>query len=141
MATPPSTSVELRSEHNLARYCRPRSLAGGILSSDAFLLRTGEQFLSTNWLEYFHQSDRQIQLSGVRAVLAGKGFNVSVNGRFAVLNVGTVRRQVGRGQLRFALLGQANDPSHAGIFGYTADDIDTAGELAESVEELYPAIE
>ena len=133
--------VELLPQHNLARYCRPRTVSGGILSPDAFFLRNGEQFLSTNWLEHFHSTDRQIQISGVRAILAGKGFGVRAGGRFAVVSIELASQLVQRVQLRFLLLGQENDPSHAGIFGYTPSDIDVAGDLAESIRELYPAIE
>lgn len=79
-------------------------------------------------------------MSGVRTALADKGFVVSANGRFAVLNVGISSQRIQRLGLRFVLLGQASDMSHAGIFGYTASDIDIAGELAESVQELHPAI-
>lgn len=140
MASQSLTGIELLPQHSVARYCRPRYVSGGILSSDAFILRVGEQFLSTNWLEYFHDSDRQVQVSGVRTVLADKGFGISVNGRFAVLNVGIASQRIQRLELRFVLLGQASDMSHTGIFGYTASDIDIAGELAESVQELHPAI-
>ena len=129
MASQPSGNVELLPQHNLARYCRPRTVSGGILSPDAFFLRTGEQFLSTNWLEHFHDMDRQVQLSGVRASLAGKGFGLRAGGTFAVVNVGVASQLVQKVQLRFLLLGQENDLSHAGIFGYTPSDIDVAGDL------------
>lgn len=82
-----------------------------------------------------------MQLSGVRATLEGKGFDVRAGGRFAVINIELASQIVQKVELRFFLLGQANDPSHAGIFGYTSSDIDVAGDLAESVRELYPAIE
>ena len=57
-----------------------------------------------------------------------------------MINIHLANQFVTRVQLRFLLLGQRNDPSHAGIFGYTASDIDVAGDLAESVRELYPAM-
>ncbi len=140
MASQPTGNIELLPEHNLARYCRPRMVSGGILSSDAFILRGEERFLSTNWLEYFHDTDRGIQMSGVRASLADKGFDIRPGGRFAVINIRLANQFVTRVQLRFLLLGQRNDPSHAGIFGYTTSDIDVAGDLSESVRELHPAI-
>lgn len=58
-----------------------------------------------------------------------------------MVNIELANQFVTRVQLRFLLLGQRNDPSHAGIFGYTATDIDVAGDLAESVRELHPAME
>ena len=131
---------DLGPDHHVARYCSPRNIAAGIPSYEAFLLRLDEAFLSTNWLEYFHDSDRQFQMSGIRQALSGKGFRVSRNGRFAVLNVGYSINRVRRVALRFTLLGQARDPSHAGIFGYLPIDADIALLLSESVRETYPAI-
>ena len=105
------------------------------------MLRLDEAFLSTNWLEYFHDSDRQIQMSGIRQALSDKGFRLSRNGGFAVLNVGYSTNRVQRVALRFTLLGQARDPSHVGIFGYFPIDADIALILSESVRELYPAVQ
>ena len=141
MESPSLTMTELRPEHNVARYCRPRTIVQGIISREAFLLRIGEQFLSTNWLEHFHEFDRMIQMSGVRATLAEKNFAVSPNGRFAVLNIGAAIRQIRDAPLRFMLLGQASDPSHAGIFGYTEAEPDIAGALALLDREEYLAVE
>ena len=148
MASPAPTTRMLSPEHHVGRYCRPRTITNGIISRDAFLLREREQFLSANWLEHFHESDRQIQVSGVRASLAGKNYDVNPNGKFAVLNAGFAGqriRQVHGVRLLFQLLGQASDPSHAGIFGYGPPSVDPKGydiaqSLAESVQEEYPAI-
>ena len=140
MASQQSEYVELLPRHNLARYCRPRTVSGGILSPDAFLLRSGEEFLSTNWLEHFHDADRRIQMAGVRDSLSDKGFGLSSRGKFAVVNISLAIQQAQRVRLRFFLLGQSNDPSHAGIFGYAPTDFDVAGDLAESVRELHPAV-
>lgn len=125
--------------HNVARYCRPRDISHGRISRDAFLLRTGEQFLSVNWLEHFHESDRTIQISGVRNALSGKGFRVNRHGRLAVLNVGAAIRRVSDMPLRFVPLGTPGDPSHTGIFGYAPGDYITAAALAYAVSEEHPA--
>ena len=148
MAPPASTTRMLRPEHHVARYCRPRTITNGIISREAFLLREREQFLSVNWLEHFHVSDRQIQVSSVRDSLARKNFSVNPNGRFAVLNVGVADQQVRRFQgvrLLFQLLGQTSAPSHTGIFGYGPASVDSksydiAQSWAELVQEEYPAI-
>ena len=131
----------LRPEHNVARYCASRKIIRGTPSLEAFMLRSQEDFLSTNWLEHFHSSNRQFQVSGVRDALINKGFRVNASGRFAVLNVGTATRQVRHVQLKFILLRHASDPSHAGIFGYQAGDADTAIALSKSVREVYPPSE
>ena len=141
MASQPIGERTLQPAHNVARYCGPRRIANGVPLYDAFLLRDGESFLSANWLEYFHPSDRQFQMSGVRNTLANKGFRINSNGGFAVLNVGITTQQIRRARLRFALLGQTSDPSHAGIFGYRYGDTDTAKALVRLVREMHPAAE
>ena len=133
---------DLLPEHNVARYCGSRKIINGTVAYDVFLLRTGEGFLSTNWLEYFHPADRQFQVVAVQDALESKGFRVSRNGGFAILNVGTAVQQIYRIYnvlLNFRPLGQASDPSHTGIFGYGADDTDVAESLANLVQEIHPA--
>ena len=128
----------LASEHNVARYCAPRKTVEGIPSYEAFLLRAEEDFLSTNWLEYFDDSERRIQMAGVRRALSEKGFRTSPNGKFALLNVGRSTESAGRVALSFRLLEQPGDPSHCGVFGYLPGDIDIALALAETVNEVHP---
>ena len=148
MASQSPVAQPLKSYHNVARYCRPRWIVNGIVSRDAFLMRQGEQFLSTNWLESFPQSEREAQISGVRAVLTNKNFSIHSSGGFAVLNVGDTIYRVWSLHgvlLLFRALGEARDPSHTGIFGYGAATVDPKGNdvaqsLAASVLELHPAI-
>ncbi len=62
-----------------------------------------------------------------------KNFALRPNGRFAVLNVGAVKTAVYEGAgyyLHVDHLPLDDDQSHAGIFGYTADDLAVAAELA-----------
>ena len=135
---------ELPPSQHVARYCRPRAVReDGTLAPSAFRLRHGEEYLSTNWLEYFHDSDRASQIAGVRQAFADKGFRVRRNATFAVLNVGTTAERC-RDELnvviQFVVLGEPHDPSHTGIFGYAPGDYITAAALAYSVSEEYPAI-
>jgi hypothetical protein len=105
------------------------------------LLRPNEEYLSTNWLEYFHDSDRQSQIVGVHQALTDKGFRVSPTGSFAVLNVGntvSTVRQARDLKIRFVNFGEPHDPSHTGIFGYNAEDTDTATALARLAREVHP---
>ena len=109
----------------------------------AFELRPGEEYLSTNWLEYFHDSDRDIQISGVRQALADKGFRTGRNSYFATLNVGVSVAACGdilNLNIQFIALGEAHDPSHTGIYG-CAGNVRAAAVLAQSVNpnEIYPA--
>ena len=67
--------IALSHSHHVARYCRRRHLrSDGRPLRDAFLLRLGEEYLSTNWLEHFHDSDRPAQIVGVSRALTDKGF-------------------------------------------------------------------
>ena len=111
---------------------------------EAFLLRAGEEYLSTNWLEHFHPADRDIQLAGVRQTLRDKGFRVAHTGHFGVLNVGDAVdrcRQNLNLEIRFINLGEAHDLSHTGIYGLAADKARAAQALAQAVSpaEVYPA--
>lgn len=136
---------ELLLEHHVARHCRPRDFgATGLLLDSAFQLRPGEEYLSTNWLEFFHDSDRQSQIAGVQQTLAVKGFRVRSTASFAVLNVGASIascRDTLSVIIQFVALGEAHDPSHTGIYGYTTQDPTVAALLATLVvpNEIYPA--
>ena len=108
------------------------------------MLRPGEEYLSTNWLEHFHPADRAVQLTGVRQTLRDKGFRVAHTGHFGVLNVGNAVarcQQELNVEIRFITLGDARDPSHTGIYGLAGNEEDVALELAQAVDpaEVYPA--
>ena len=136
---------ELPDSDSVARYCRPRTLlSNGRPARAAFMLRPGEEYLSANWLEYFHAADRPAQLAGVRRALAGKGFRMSRAARFAVLNVGAAVsscQETLDTPIRFIALGDPRDPSHTGIYGSAAHSA-AAALLAATVaaSDLYPAI-
>ena len=119
-------------------------MVNGIPRENAFRLRPGEEYLSTNWLEYFHESHRQTQIAGVRQALADKNFRVSGTASFAVLNVAAAVNSCKAGlnlDIEVIALGEPHDPSHTGIFGYTEYNTDVAALLAQSVSpnEIYPA--
>ena len=136
---------ELLPAHHVARHCRTRDIgATGLLLDSAFELRPGEAYLSTNWLEYFHDHDRRTQIAGVRQALTDKGFQVRRAARFAVLNVGAAVAACSDKlnlAIQFVALGESHDPSHTGIYGYTTSHDLAAATLAESVSpnEIYPA--
>ena len=138
-----SAGIELAHSHHVTRYCRRRHLrADGRPLRDAFLLRPGEEYLSTNWMEYFHDTNPQSQIAGVLQALADKGFRASRTASFAVLNVGAVATACKNDlnlNVKFIALGESHDPSHTGIFGYTGRNTDAAATLARLVQEIYPA--
>ena len=112
---------------------------------NAFGLRQGEDHLSVNWLEYFDETELNAAVERVREVFRSKDFQVRPNGRFAVMNVGAVKtavhEAVGR-TLNIDHLPLSDDPSHAGIIGYSSEDLTVAVELAALVtsQDVYPAV-
>lgn len=111
---------------------------------EAFLLREGEEYLSTNWLEHFHPADRSVQLAAVRQVLLDKGRTVARTAYFGVLNVRTAvdrLRQALNMEIQFITLGESYDLSHTGIYGLTENKSRAADLLAEAVSpaEVHPA--
>ena len=119
----------------------------GQLIETAFTPRPGETYLSANWLEHFHDSDRPAQIAGVRRALTAKGFQLRRAARFAVLNVGdaiaTCRASCPDANLRIVVLGETHDPSHAGIYGVAPpNNVAVAALLAAAVapDDVYPAI-
>ena len=133
LASQSPTGIDLLPEHSVARYCRPTyDVKAESSSSDAFILRLDEQFLSTNWLEYFHDSDRQVQMFRCKTLpLPTRALtSISVNGRFASSERRLLKSAAFNDvELRFVLLGQASDPSHVGIYSDTTlipRDIDIA---------------
>ena len=82
----------------------------------------------------------------VRALFLAMGFGLRANGRFAVLNVGAakavVREELGL-SLRIDHDPLPDDPSHAAITGFPADDLTVAVELTAlvSLQVTYPAVD
>ena len=117
----------------------------GEVIETAFMLRPGEEYLSANWLEYFHQSDRTVQIAGVRRALVGKGFQLRRNARLAILNTGVAVAAGHSGlgiTLRFVALGETTDPSHCGIYGVTPQNNAAVAALLAALippGQMYPA--
>ena len=113
--------------------------------ANAFSLRQGENHLSVNWLEYFNETELNAAVERVREVFRSKDFQVRPNGRFAVMNVGAAKtaahEAVGR-TLNIDHLPLSDDESHAGILGYTSEDLAVAIELAALVtsQDVHPAV-
>ena len=136
----------LPDDDHVARYCKPSSVgAHGLPLASAFRLRASENSLSVNWLEAIGAPSTDDAVGRVRALFIVRGFGLPANGRFAVLNVGAakavVREEVGL-SLRIEHDPLPDDPSHAGISGFAADDLAVAVELTAlaSENDTYPAI-
>lgn len=127
----------LPDEDHVSRYCKPSAIGGdGRPLTAAFELREDEEYLSVNWLEYPRPPDLLAAIDLVRASFRRKGFQLARGGRFSVLNVGAIKAAVAEAADRPLQLRHRPsrlDKSHAGIFGYTAEDFAIAAELAALV--------
>ena len=137
----------LPDDDHVSRYCKPSSVgAHGLPLASAFRLRASESSLSVNWLEALGAGSTSDAVAQVRALFRARGFALRANGRFAVLNVGAakavVRQELGL-SLRIDHDPRPDDPSHAAITGFPADDLAIAVELTALVsqQDTYPAID
>lgn len=91
------------------------------------MIEGDHEYLSTAWLEYFHSTDRDVQMRGVAEALDAK-LTLRPSGRIGVLNVGeaiqTCQQQL-RINIEVWLLGESDDPSHTGIYGYKDAQVDS----------------
>ena len=98
-------------------------------------------------MEMSGQEDHDDAVSYIRNVMINKPYQVSKNGRFAVLNVGAVKARIatttGILSIRIEHLPEHNDQTHSGIYGYSReDDLEIATELSLLVkqEDVYPGL-
>lgn len=131
---------------HLSRYCKPTAVGrDGLPTTAAFEMRENEEYLSVNWLEYFGSRDLDAAVGRVREAFRRKGFRVRPNGRFAVFGVGAakaaVESAVGR-PARIKHLPVENDESHAGLSGYTSQELSAAVELRMLVrrDNVHPGV-
>jgi hypothetical protein len=110
----------------------------------AFMLRRTDEYLSTNWLECTGASSKADQLTAIRQHLAKK-LTVKPSGRLAVLHLQTMIDHVLSGTPDARTLAAHHepilptDPSHSGIYGYTAEDQLVADLIAQVVQEVHAA--
>lgn len=120
--------TEIDEKDHVARYCKPPCVrADGLPLACAFQLRLklNENYLSVNWLEYFNELNLARAVDCVRQVFRNKGYRPASSGRFAVLQVDQIKSVISSlspKPFRVKYLPTAKDPSHTGIFGYTASD-------------------
>ncbi len=130
--------VPLPDDHHCSRYCKPTAVGrDGLPTTAAFEIKPGEEYLSVNWLEFFAAPDLAAAVELVRKAFRRKRYGVRPNGRFAVVNVGAalaaIAKTAGRpGRIEHLPLG--DDESHAGLLGYTADDLAVAVELRALIQ-------
>lgn len=132
--------------HRIARFCRPKHVDGNTVLATAFLPRSGEDYLSVNWIDFLGLPSEAEELRELRALYRRK-FEVGARARIALLPVGETRsyvhsRSPDRRQLDVLhepIAEPAMDASHAGIFNIRDDDELIAELVCQAVTQSYPA--
>ncbi len=126
----------LCSDSHVARYCSATRLNGNNLPMPAaFEFRDDENFLSSNWIEYFGMPDLERGMKKVREEF-GRHHSTTTNGRFAVLNVGDAKKTINSehdNELRIEDLQEEDYPSHTGIW-FPRDTLGIALTLSKMVK-------
>ncbi len=130
-------------QNHITRFCKPTQAPEGEIQPTAFMLRTGENSLSVNWLEFLKCSSRENEISEMRTIYSKK-LQVGARAKIAVLNVGEVRKKVLTESPDARNLEVLHDPfiddlSHSGIYNLKQDDDLIAELILETVKESYPA--
>lgn len=129
-------------QDHISRYCSAMHCTeNGQVTGTAFQLRQIEEYLSVNWLKFFHLADRQEE---IREVRKGLRLKLGAKAKIAVLNVGETINYVriqspDARNLKVLCEPEEADPSHSGIHGFRYDDHLIADLIAETVREIYPA--
>lgn len=130
------TGDPLADGHHVVRYCPPSQVNDdGLPAVHAFVPRESDTHLSVNWLEYFTGDIDPIEQ--LRVVLDAK-LTIKKTGRLVRLNVGDAKsaaHTAGCDSLDIEERPTEDDPSHAGIVGYTHEDLDVATALRSLVRE------
>jgi hypothetical protein len=117
----------LPDQDHISRYCSGiRITEDGRVTAAAFQLRTVDEYLSVNWLEFLGQPNREAEIKVIRGILDSK-ISLGAKAKIAVLDVGKMRdyiRQNSPTELEVRVLHQPEpiDPSHSGIFDVPHDD-------------------
>lgn len=132
---------------HVSRFCKPGTFDGEVITSAAFMLRTtiNEKYLSVNWLEKIHPSERIKQISKAREIYLKKfpGLSSKQNGLIAVLKTGLTYDHVLANSpkhttLDFRNLSSREDRSYSGIFNLDINDQLLEAELiAQTVQENF----
>lgn len=134
-------------DDHVTRYVSGSKIApSGRITGAAFQLRTGEESLSVNWLEFLDLENRDSEIQQIRNVFVDKGRTLQAKAKFAVLNVGKTKTYVRQESQDNRLLSVQHDPedldlSHSGIFNIPEDDPSVGDIIAEliGVNAIYPA--
>lgn len=136
---------QIPDSNNIARYCKPTCVDEGEIQATAFMLRSDEQSLSVNQIEFLECFTREEEIIEIRNILSKK-LKIGASAKIAILNVGEMRSKIlteseDKRNLEVLHDPQENppDPSHSGIYNLKADDELIAELILETVLEDYPA--
>lgn len=129
---------------HIARFCKASAVENGEIQASAFMVRTGEESLSVNWLEFLDCASRKEELITLRRIFAEKKITLTARAKMAVLNVGDVCERIlaespDRRLIKVIHDPELEDPSHSGIYNLKQDDELIAELILETVNESYPA--
>ena len=131
-------------QDHIARYCKRTTVPDGQIQATAFMVRTGEESLSVNWLEFLKCSSRAQEITELRKILARK-LNIPTGTKIAVLTVGDVCKKILTESSDRRNIEVLHDPmpsvdlSHSGIYNLKYDDEEIAELILETVNESYVA--
>jgi hypothetical protein len=116
----------------------------GQIQATAFMLRSDEESLSVNWLEFLNCSNRESEIAEIRNIYLTKFSKIGARAKIAVLNVGEVcekvlRESPDRKNLEVLHDPAIYDPSHSGIYNLKQDDELIAELILETIRDIYPA--
>lgn len=123
MSSPIPYGCRLPGENHVVRYCSPDRYDNRIRRPElvAFQLRPNESYWSVYRLEFF-EAERHVALSQLKQHLRSNDIlGVSSSGKFLVFNVGLIEKIKIR-SLTVRSKSTPDNPSHAGVEGYTNDD-------------------
>ena len=128
---------------HISRFCKPMQVEDGQIQPAAFMLRSDEENLSVNWLEFLNSPNRESVLAEIRNIYSAK-LSIGASAKIAILNVGEVRDIVIKESLDGRNLEvlhepEPDHPSHSEIYNLRHDDELVAELILETVYETYPA--
>jgi len=135
-------------EDTVSRFIGGSKVIGNRVSGQAFRLRSDEDALSVNWLEFLSSSGtREEQIEQVRQVFINKNFTLGATAKFAALNVNEITTQVERETGGNSIVTVKHDPldddpSHSGIYDIPLDSEDIIAEtiaMLVKAGDLFPA--
>ncbi len=137
----------LPDSNHIARLCQPKHVPDGQIQASAFMLRSDEESLSVNWLEFLKCSNRDSEITEIRNVYSLKFNRIGARAKIAVLNVGEVRKSVlkeSEDRRNLEVLHDPKedgppDPSHSGIYNLRQNDELIAELILETVLEGHTA--